>query len=99
MTASTGGVSGNGECASSGIDGLDNILMGGFARRRLYLIEGAPGSGKTTLATQFLLDGARRNEPVLYVTLSETGEEMQSVAASHAWDTSRMQIRELAPAD
>ncbi len=92
-------MSGNGEVASTGIDGLDNILMGGFARRRLYLIEGAPGSGKTTLATQFLLDGARRNEPVLYVTLSETGEEMQAVATSHAWDTSRLQIRELAPPD
>ena len=99
MTAGSDGVSGNGEIASTGIDGLDSILMGGFARRRLYLIEGAPGSGKTTLATQFLLDGVRRNEPVLYVTLSETGEEMQAVAASHAWDTSRMKIRELAPSD
>ncbi len=60
--------------ASSGIPGLDDILNGGFTADRLYLVEGMPGSGKTTLAFQFLMEGARRGESVLYVTLSETVE-------------------------
>jgi circadian clock protein KaiC len=55
-----------------GIEGLDDILGGGLTAHRLYLIEGMPGSGKTTLGFQFLLEGARRGEPVLYVSLSET---------------------------
>jgi circadian clock protein KaiC len=67
--------------ASSGVAGLDDVLSGGFVRRRLYLVEGVPGSGKTTLALQFLLAGAAAGESVLYVTLSETAEELQSVAA------------------
>ena len=71
--------------ATTGIDGLDDILHGGFMPRRLYLVEGMPGSGKTTLAFQFLLEGVRRGEPVLYVTLSETKEEIRGVAASHGW--------------
>lgn len=60
------------------------MLGGGFTRDRLYLIEGTPGSGKTTLAMQFLQEGARRCEPVLYITLSETEEESKGVADSHA---------------
>jgi RecA/RadA recombinase len=55
--------------ASSGVSGLDDVLMGGFTPGRLYFVEGVPGSGKTTLAFQFLIEGARRKEPVLYVTL------------------------------
>src|ERR671920_1975340 len=73
------------EVASSGVSGLDDITGGGFTRRRLFLIEGAPGSGKTTLALQYLMAGASRGEPVLYVTLSETAEELSAGAASHGW--------------
>jgi circadian clock protein KaiC len=83
--------------ASTGIAGLDNIMAGGFTRRRLFLVEGVPGSGKTTLALQFLLAGARRGEPVLYVTLSETEEELRSVADSHGWNLAGITIRELTP--
>ena len=83
--------------ARTGIIGLDDILNGGLARGRLYLIEGVPGSGKTTLAMQFLIDGARHGETVLYITLSETAEELQSVADSHGWDISGISVRELLP--
>jgi circadian clock protein KaiC len=81
--------------ASSGIDGLDDVLGGGFARRRLFLVEGVPGSGKTTLALQYLMAGAARGETVLYVTLSETEEELRAVADSHGWSLAGIEIREL----
>jgi circadian clock protein KaiC len=87
------------DAVSSGIAGLDDVLGGGLTRNQLYLIEGVPGSGKTTLALQFLLDGARRGEPVLYVTLSETEAELRSVAASHGWDMAGTTIRELIPSE
>ena len=77
--------------AATGIVGLDDILRGGLTRHRLYLVEGVPGSGKTTLALQFLLEGLRSGEKVLYVTLSETQEELRSVAASHGWSTKASQ--------
>jgi circadian clock protein KaiC len=83
--------------ASTGIQGLDDILYGGFTPNRLYLIDGMPGSGKTTLAFQFLLEGVRQGEPVLYVTLSETEDEIQAVAASHGWTLDGVSIRELVP--
>jgi circadian clock protein KaiC len=83
--------------AGTGIAGLDDVLGGGFTPNRLYLVEGTPGSGKTTLAFQFLLEGVRRGEPVLYVTLSETEEETRAVAASHGWSLDGIVVRELAP--
>lgn len=85
--------------AGSGIAGLDDVMRGGFARNRLYLIEGEPGSGKTTLAMQFLLEGAQRGEPVLYVTLSETAAELRAVADSHGWDLSGVHLHELVPGE
>jgi circadian clock protein KaiC len=83
--------------ATTGIDGFDDVLAGGFTPHRLYLLEGVPGSGKTTLALQFLIEGARRGEPVLYVTLSETEEELRGVAASHGWSLDGVTVRELVP--
>ena len=83
--------------AQTGVNGLDDILSGGLARRRLFLVEGVPGSGKTTLALQFLMAGAAAGEPVLYVTLSETDEELRSVAESHGWSLDGITIRELTP--
>src|SRR3979411_80747 len=73
------------DSAKTGIWGLDNILSGGFSRGHLYLLEGAPGTGKTTVALQFLLDGARAGEKCLYITLSETERELRAGAASHGW--------------
>jgi circadian clock protein KaiC len=73
------------ECANTGIAGLDDVLRGGLPRQRIYLLQGSPGSGKTTLALQFLLAGAARGETSVYVTLSETEEELRGVAASHGW--------------
>jgi len=86
------------DLAPTEISGLDDILRGGLTRRRLYLVEGAPGSGKTTLALQFLRSAANRGEPVLYVTLSETEEELRAVALSHGWDLEGVTIHELSPA-
>src|SRR5687768_16213117 len=83
--------------AKTGIDGLDDILNGGLARGHVYLVEGVPGSGKTTLAMRFLIEGAQRGEPVLYITLSETAAELEGVARSHGWDLSGVTIRELLP--
>ena len=83
----------------TGVPGLDDVLGGGLTANRLYLLEGSPGTGKTTIAIQFLQDGAARGEPVLYITLSETQEELQGVARSHGWDLHGVQVRELLPAE
>jgi circadian clock protein KaiC len=78
------------------VEGLDEVIHGGFPANRMYLIQGDPGVGKTTLAMQFLLEGVRRGEPVLYITLSETKEELDIVAESHDWDISGVTLFELA---
>src|SRR4029077_11780266 len=71
--------------AKTGVWGLDDILAGGFSRGHLFLVEGAPGTGKTTIALQFLLEGVRAGEKCLYITLSETERELREGAASHGW--------------
>jgi circadian clock protein KaiC len=73
------------EKAATGVVGLDEILVGGLQRGRVYLIEGSPGTGKTTIAIQFLLSGAAAGERGLYITLSETEDELRESAASHGW--------------
>ena len=73
------------QSARTGIAGLDDILAGGFTRGHIFLLEGAPGAGKTTIAIQFLLEGARAGERSLYITLSETEAELRDGAASHGW--------------
>jgi circadian clock protein KaiC len=84
--------------ARFGVSGLDDILSEGLARNRIYLLEGAPGSGKTTLAMQFLLDGASVGEKGLYVTLSETEDELRDAARSHGWSIpDSIDIFELVP--
>ncbi len=81
----------------TGVEGLDEILSGGLIPNRLYLIEGDPGSGKTTIGLQFVLEGVRRGEDVLYVTLSETAEELHAVAESHGWSLEGVRVCELTP--
>ena len=83
--------------ANFGIAGLDDITVGGLARGRLFLAEGSPGTGKTTIATQFLLAGAAVGEPSLYITLSETEDELRAGAASHGWLLDGIDIFELVP--
>src|SRR6478735_10872279 len=81
----------------TGIPGFDSILRGGLTPDRLYLLEGAPGAGKTTIALQFLREGAALGEPVLYVTLSESEEELRGVAESHGWNLDGLTIQEILP--
>jgi circadian clock protein KaiC len=83
--------------SKTGVPGLDDILEGGLVAERLYLVDGNPGSGKTTLALQFLLEGRRRGEKCLYVTLSETAEELSEGAASHGWSMQGIEVIELLP--
>ena len=80
--------------AATGIEGLDYILLGGFPRNHVYLLQGDPGVGKTTLGLQFLLEGVRKGEKALYITLSETKDELMAVARSHGWDASGIVIHE-----
>jgi len=84
--------------AKTGIWGLDDILSGGFSRQHVFLVEGAPGTGKTTIALQFLMEGARAGEKCLYITLSETEAELRAGAASHGWSLDeQIEIFELLP--
>lgn len=83
--------------AKTGIEGLDEVLGGGLGRGRTYLVEGSPGTGKTTIALQFLLSGAAADERCLYVTLSETEDELRATAAAHSWDLAGIEVFELIP--
>ena len=80
---------------ATGVEGLDDVLGGGLPKHRLYLVQGDPGVGKTTLGLQFLLQGVREGEAVLYVTMSETEAELQAVASSHGFDLDGVSIFEL----
>src|SRR5262245_33917958 len=94
MGDSTGSTS---PLVATGIEGFDDIIGGGLTPNRIYLIEGDPGSGKTTLALRFMLEGLQKRESCLYVTLSETRDELEGVAQSHGWSLDGMHVHELLP--
>ena len=83
------------QVVSTGVPGLDTLLCGGLPADRLHLIQGRPGAGKTTLALQFLLDGAANGERGVYVTLSETASELRGIAASHGWSVEAIELCQL----
>ncbi len=83
--------------ATMGIVGLDDVLSGGLERGRVFLLEGSPGTGKTTIALQFLRAGAASDERCLYITLSETEEELRATATAHGWDLQGLELFELVP--
>lgn len=83
--------------AATSIAGLDDILGGGLSRGRVFLLEGSPGTGKTTIAMQFLISGAAAGEKTLYITLSETEDELRDSAGSHGWSLEGIQVFELVP--
>jgi circadian clock protein KaiC len=87
------------DICATGIAGLDDVLVGGLPRNRIYLLQGDPGVGKTTVALQFLLEGARQGESGLYITLSETRQELEGVAISHGWDLKPIHLFELSTLD
>ncbi|HEY0033549.1 MAG TPA: ATPase domain-containing protein [Devosia sp.] len=87
------------ELLSTGIPGLDQILGGGLTRDRIYLIEGEPGTGKTTTGLHFLVEGVRRQESVVYITLAETAAELHGVATSHGWAMEGINIHEVLPSE
>jgi circadian clock protein KaiC len=87
------------ERVSTGIEGLDDVLNGGFPQGHFFLIEGEPGTGKTTLGLQFLMAGAQAGENALYVTLSESKREIEKVARSHRWSLEGVTIFEYTPTE
>src|SRR5690348_17300365 len=82
---------------STGVSGLDEILHGGFPQRHLFLIAGEPGAGKTTLGLQFLMEGARQGGRVLYITMSESEDELRQIARSHGWSLDGVTIYQYTP--
>ena len=84
---------------STGVAGLDELLRGGLTANRMYLLQGSPGTGKTTLALQFLLTGRDLGERTLYVTLSETASELQAIAGSHGWSLDGVELFQLAQSE
>jgi circadian clock protein KaiC len=87
------------EKVSTGVPGLDYLLRGGLPSHRIHLVEGHPGSGKTTLGLQFLIEGAKHGESCMYITLSETADELRANAASHGWDLAGIEVQELQPSE
>jgi circadian clock protein KaiC len=86
--------------ARTGVPGLDDVLAGGLTVGHVFLLEGNPGTGKTTIALRFLLEGAAAGERCLYITLSETEQELRNGAASHGWTLDRnIEVFELVPAE
>jgi circadian clock protein KaiC len=83
--------------ARTGVPGLDDILLGGLSQERVFLLEGTPGTGKTTIALSFLIEGVKSGEKGLYITLSETAVELQQTAASHGWSLDGIDIFEVVP--
>src|SRR5437763_5460517 len=86
---------GNPERVATGIAGLDDVLGGGFPKSHLYLVEGDAGAGKTTVGLHFLLDGRRKGEPTLWITMSETERELLGTARSHGWALDGVEILNL----
>ncbi|MDB4991586.1 MAG: hypothetical protein JWN04_6764 [Myxococcaceae bacterium] len=84
---------------STGTAGLDAVLLGGLPAKRMYLLQGDPGVGKTTLALRFLLEGSSHGDACLYVTLSETGEELSAVARSHGWSLDALTVYEMSASE
>ena len=95
MANTSSGTLSTGPVALTGITGLDQVLGGGLPRGRLYLVQGDPGVGKTTLALQFLMEGKAKGETCLYITLSETSEELRMVVDSHRWSLDGITVFEL----
>lgn len=95
MSDESGDVAISDERFETGVEGLDDILGGGLPRECMYLVQGDPGSGKTTLALQFLLEGMRRGQTGFYITLSETKRELEKVARSHGWSLEGISLLEL----
>lgn len=93
--ASKGNEQSSSKRASTGVAGLDEVLRGGLPRNRLYLVQGHPGVGKTTLGLQFLLAGAAAGENVLYITLAESQEELSESARSHGWSLQDVHVHEI----
>lgn len=86
-----------GHLVQTGVPGFDDLLFGGLPGHHVYLVEGTPGTGKTTLAMQFAMEGARAGEKVLYVALSETASELSAIAAAHEWDLRGISVFEVSP--
>jgi circadian clock protein KaiC len=85
------------DLAKTGIPGLDHVVLGGLQRGQLYLLEGTPGSGKTTLAMQFLIEGASAGEACLYISLAESEQELRNSAGSHGWPLDGIRLLEITP--